>query len=222
MTKHPSPVREHPVVYALLHVLFRVLLVLLFGFTVRGRENIPRRGGVIIAANHASFLDPLVLGTASPRQLHYMARHDLWKHRWLVWFMNTCNAFPVRREGVAGEAFKRTLALLEAGKGVVMFPEGRRSADGRLGEGEPGVAMLASLSGAPIVPAAIIGTERALAADARMIRPARVRVIFGEPIRCDAEGLPRSERREAYLRTARELMDRIRALRQPYMRGDDA
>jgi len=219
VTGSREPLRRHPFAYWLLRETLRLLCVVFFRLTSRGREQVPRRGACIIAPNHASFLDPLVVGIAVPRQIHYMARHDLWDNRRIAWFLNASNSFPVRREGVAGEAFKRAIRLLEQGEAVLVFPEGGRSLDGRIGGAQAGVGMLARMTGAPVIPVAVIGADRALPPHARMIRLARVRVVFGAPIVPPSDAPPREQRRAAYQRLADEVIEAIREIHGRYSVG---
>jgi len=169
--------------YRICRVLLLFLLKSFFRLEVKGRENLPRAGGFILASNHLSYLDPTVLGAASPRPLHFMARHDLFEIPIFGAFIRNVGAFPVRRNFADIAGIKEALRYLRKAQGIVLFPEGSRySGNGLSQEVQPGVGLMAMRSQTPVVPAFINGTQRALGRHARFIRPAKIRVYFGKPI----------------------------------------
>ena len=169
------------ILYRFFKPLIFILFKILFLIRVKGRENIPGNGGFILASNHQSFLDPVLLGMASPRILRFMARDDLFKPRWFAWLITTLGAFPVKRNKPDKGAIKRTLELLRAGEAVLIFPEGTRSRDGDIGKGHPGCIWIARLGNVPLIPARIDGAFRALPVDSIFIRPYPIKVSFGPP-----------------------------------------
>jgi len=152
-----------------------------FRVQVEGREFEPRRGGFLVAANHASLLDPLLVGGALHRKVYFMARDDLFRIPVLGAWLRSVGVFPVRRGQPDRKALRLSMRLLEQGEGVVVFPEGTRSRDGRLQEPEPGAAMIALRTGATILPAAVIGSHHILPKGAKWPRFGRVTVRFGPP-----------------------------------------
>ncbi|HEX2125329.1 MAG TPA: 1-acylglycerol-3-phosphate O-acyltransferase [Thermoleophilaceae bacterium] len=150
-------------------------------FRVRrlGREHIPD-GGVILASNHRSFLDPFVVGCCVKRPVFFVAKRELFKNPLVGWFLNSMGAFPVRRGQSDEESVATSLALLAHGQAVVVFPEGTRVPSGSLGRPKRGVGRLALQSGAPVVPVAVTGSERAR--DGWRIKPVRVHVRCGPPL----------------------------------------
>ena len=159
------------VLYRILHVLFPAFFRL-FGAKDYGAENMPPEGGVIVAANHMSNWDPPFLASFLERPVSYMAKQELFEIpifgtviRWLF-------AFPVRRGAADRSAVKAAVKELRAGRCVGIFPEGTRSKDGEVHHFGAGVALLASMSGAPVVPAAIVGTDKMR----------NLRVVYGAPI----------------------------------------
>jgi 1-acyl-sn-glycerol-3-phosphate acyltransferase len=145
-----------------------------------GREHLPRRGPLLLASNHRSFLDPFVIGTLVRRPVFYMAKRELFEKRWQAWLLSRLGAFPVDRGTGDGEAIATARALLECGHCVVLFPEGTRVRPGPLGVPHRGVGRLALETGAPVAPVAVLGTE-----DVRRgwrIRPRKVRLRAGRPL----------------------------------------
>src|SRR5947208_3612902 len=152
-----------------------------FRLTRIGRDHIPRRGPVIIAANHRSFLDPFVIGTMARRPMYYVAKEELFRRRWMSWILNALGAFPVRRGMGDEDSIATAKAILARGDIVLIFPEGTRTRPGSLGKPKRGVGRLALETGAPVVPVAVIGTE-----DVRKgwrIRPRKVRIRAGRVLR---------------------------------------
>ncbi|NLV15922.1 MAG: 1-acyl-sn-glycerol-3-phosphate acyltransferase [Syntrophomonadaceae bacterium] len=145
--------------YSVLIKLFKVLFWL-GRVKVEGRENIPAQGGVILAANHLSFWDPVVIAAVVNRKIHYMAKEELFENIFLASFFSRLNAFPVKRGLPDRKALKKSLVLLEEGKVLGIFPEGTRSKTGELSKPQHGIAMLALKGKAPVVPVACIGTKK--------------------------------------------------------------
>ncbi|HEV8661792.1 MAG TPA: lysophospholipid acyltransferase family protein [Candidatus Methylomirabilis sp.] len=204
----------------MLYTLIRALALLgLKGFCklrVVGREHVPERGGAIFAANHVSNVDPFVVGSAVRRKLHYLAKEELFRNPAAGWFMRQLQAFPISRNQADPSAFKRSLALLRKGEGLLVFPEGTRGDGRRLQPGKAGVGMLALRSGCPVIPVYHEGTAAVLPRGGWCPRPAAVRVWIGPPIVLRP---PLGEGREPYEALSQQIMDAIARLqagaRQP-------
>lgn len=179
------------------------------GLKVVGSDNLPGEGPVIVAANHLSHLDPPAVACASRRRLTFMARKSLFKNRAFGWLISSVGAFPVRRGEADTEAVRLSLRLLGEGRAVLMFPEGTRGDGKSLGPISSGIAMLASRSGAAVVPVGLVGTHDKLPRGSKSIRRGRVTVVFGSPFTYEevAEGI--SVPRVARERFAAELTRRI-------------
>jgi 1-acyl-sn-glycerol-3-phosphate acyltransferase len=169
------------ILYKLVQVLIRFILRINGGLVVEGRENIPPEGGVIIAANHISYIDPPLIGAVLPRRATFMARKGLFEMPALRWAMKQ-TAIPVDRNKTQPSTIKEAVRRLKKGEVIVLFPEGRRSDTGELLEGKRGIGMLASLSHAPVVPALIKGTDRALPVNARWLKRSGITVVFDKPM----------------------------------------
>lgn len=159
------------------------------GWRSTGWENMPETGGAVLVSNHLSFLDVFILGMGVRRPLNYVARSTLFIPG-LGWFIRSVGGFPIQREGMGASGMKETLRRLRDGGVVTLFPEGTRSEDGELGELKPGIALLVSRAGVPVVPAGVAGTFGAWPRHRLFPRPHPIRVHYGPPItQADLEGL---------------------------------
>jgi len=195
------------VLYAILKPIVMAMMRLLFRVEGRGGEHVPARGPVLLVANHSSFLDPPLVGGVAPRPVSFMAKEELFRVPVLGALIRRLNARPVRRDGADAGALRTALRILQEGGVLLMFPEGTRGPEGTLREPKPGAAMLAVLSGAPVVPVFLQGSGRAWPRGRRLPRPAKVVVTFGAPLafeRRDAQG-----RKTDYAAVSREMMAAI-------------
>jgi 1-acyl-sn-glycerol-3-phosphate acyltransferase len=168
--------------FALARRLFRrLLLPLLLDLHVEGLEQVPSRGPYILASNHLSMLDPVVLLALLPRRPSFLARAELFRSARVGLLVRWAGAIPVERVGMDVGALRRARRLLEAGVPIGVFPEGGRIKQGGLAPGMPGVGLLALRTGAPVAPVALLGTERFLRGKRPRWRP-RVVARFGPPI----------------------------------------
>ncbi|MBA2124136.1 hypothetical protein B9J78_04275 [bacterium Unc6] len=173
---------KHNLWYAFFKVLGSVLCKILFRIRFFGVQNIPSSGGFILASNHTSYLDPVMLGVACPRELNFLVMKELFDVQFLSWIIKRCNTFPINRKRPDVGALKEFFKRLRQGRGVVIFPEGTRSADGTLMKPERGVGLIAIKAGVPVVPVYLEGTHNALPVGAKWIRLYPVSVWFGKPI----------------------------------------
>ncbi|MEK8022859.1 MAG: lysophospholipid acyltransferase family protein [Candidatus Hydrogenedentota bacterium] len=151
---------------------------------ITGREHVPTTGGFILASNHASYFDPPILAVASPRQMTYLAKVELFARPWFARLIRSLGAITVERGKGDRDALALTIALLKAGHGLVVFPEGTRTRTGALGKIHAGAAMMALQARVPLVPAFIRGSFAAWPKSGK-IRPAKVYVRIGAPLAMD-------------------------------------
>ncbi|HEX2267317.1 MAG TPA: lysophospholipid acyltransferase family protein [Actinomycetota bacterium] len=169
-------------------VLLGPLLRLLYRPKALGLDNIPEDGPAIIAANHQSFLDDLLLPLVVPkRKVVFLAKAEYFDKWYLRWFFKAANVIPVRRESksAAEDALRAGVRALREGKLVGIFPEGPRSPDGRLYRGKTGVARMALEARVPVIPAALIGTYELMPYDRKVPKTGQTEVRFGKPLRFD-------------------------------------
>jgi glycerol-3-phosphate dehydrogenase (NAD(P)+) len=186
-------------VYWPVRSVLKPAILLYFRLRRLGREHVPS-GGVILAANHRSFLDPFAIGCAVKQPIYFVAKQELFRNPLVGWFLNCMGAFPVRRGQSDEDSVRTSLALLERGEPVVIFPEGTRIRSGSLAKPKRGVGRLALQSGAPVVPIAVTGSEHAR--DGWRIKPVRVHLRFGPALT-----YPRVENPSPFL--AGEVTERI-------------
>ncbi|MGA2394896.1 MAG: lysophospholipid acyltransferase family protein [Candidatus Lustribacter sp.] len=189
--------------YRFSRAICRGVVGMLYGFRAFDVEHVPATGPVIVACNHVSYLDPVVLGIGLRRPLTYLAKKELFAIPVLGPVITALGVYPLDREAGGVAAVRAALRALKDGRCVGIFPEGTRNLTGRA-EGKGGAALLGALSGAPVVPAAISGTRHA--------RPfQRIRVIYGEPVHVERNRKADGDDLEKW--TA-EIMRRIRALEE--------
>lgn len=166
--------------YLLLYYLLKPLVILFckifFSLKAKGIENLPKKGGVIIAANHSSYLDPVALGTAIPRRIYWVLMKEVYHYRPLHWL------FVITSCICMNGAIKKTLEALNREKAVVIFPEGGRSRTGKLQQAKTGIGVVALESGRPVVPVAIVGAFQAYPPQARFPKRHPVEIRVGKPV----------------------------------------
>ena len=197
------------------YVLIGPPLKLLTGLHVEGRENVPREGSLIVASNHLSFIDSIVIPLASGRQVHFLGKAEYFQGSGLRgaavrWFHSTAGTIPVDRSDprAAAASLEMSEDVLRQGEAFGVYPEGTRSPDGRLHRGRTGVARMALSTGATLLPCAVIGTDHVQPSGSNGFRPAKVTVKFGVPV--DVTGLSARFQKAALLRAITDAtMDAI-------------
>lgn len=210
------PTRMRWVVHVFMFVVLYMILPLYFRYRVRGRKHIPRSGPILIVVNHASHLDPLLIGAVCFRRMfRYMGKEDLWGgSRAFRFMMENLGAFPVRRGAADRNALRYATDLLEAGQALVVFPEGTRTRDGSIGEAQPGVAMILSKHpNVPILPLRIDGAFQAFGRGKRFPRPHRITIAIGPTFTLAHKFQESLSRKQLYREVGDEVMEQIRQAR---------
>lgn len=196
---------------------FRAVYATYFRWRVFNPERVPRTGPVILAANHASFIDPPLVGSGLTRDINYLARESLFRFPVVGAILRSWNAVPVDRDGGGAKGLKIILGRLLAGGGIILFPEGTRTQDGNLQPARSGIGLTVIKSNAPVVPVRVFGTFAAYGRNHKFPRPKKVAVKYGAPmnfekLRAEAKVCSKSRLKEIYHEVADEIMAAIAKL----------
>ncbi len=203
--------------YTMTRSSIRVMLHTMCRPEIIGLENVPKDGPLIVASNHLSFLDSIIIQALTPRSVSFFAKAEYFttpglKGKAMKHFFESVGSIPVQRgeQAASVAALESLIEILESGEGIGIYPEGTRSRDGKLYRGRTGVGWLALTTGAPVVPVGLIGTEKLQPAGAKGIRPTKFTIKFGEPLYFEQMGRkhPLPERRRA----TDQIVDAIAAL----------
>lgn len=199
---------------------FRLLYATYFRWHVYNPERVPRSGPVILASNHSSYLDPMLVGAGLPRAINYLTREDLFNLPVIGWILHRWQAVPVNREGGGAKGLKAILDRLLNGGGIILFPEGTRSHDGKLQPARSGIGLTVIKSTAPVIPVRVFGTFAAYNRFMRIPRPRPVAVKYGRPLqfeqlRAEAQSCSKERLKAIYQQVADEIMVAIAKL-EPY------
>jgi 1-acyl-sn-glycerol-3-phosphate acyltransferase len=176
------PATERSFLWKYLQIPARVLTTNLFDLKVHGIENVPRTGGVLLAANHQSYLDPVLVAVRLRRPVSFMAKSELFENPALRWLIESLHAYPVRQgEGDIG-AIRQAIARLNAGYALNVYPEGTRTEDGSIAPLEKGIALILRKVDVPVVPVAIHGSFAAWPKSNKVFHPHPIRVGYGKPL----------------------------------------
>jgi 1-acyl-sn-glycerol-3-phosphate acyltransferase len=191
---------------------FRLIYATYFRWRVFNPERVPLTGPVILAANHASFIDPPLVGSGLRRDINYLARESLFRFPGIGALLRSWNAVPVDRDGAGARGLKAILDRLRAGGAIILFPEGTRTLDGKLQAARSGIGLTVIKSAAPVVPVRVFGTFEAFNRTMKFPRPRRVMVKYGRPLdfavlRAEAKTCSKERLKEIY----QEVADRIMA-----------
>jgi 1-acyl-sn-glycerol-3-phosphate acyltransferase len=203
--------------YFLGWTFFRLVYSTYFRWRIYNPERVPKKGPVILASNHASFLDPPLVGSGLKRDINYLARESLFRFPGIGALLRSWNAVPVDREGGGAKGLKTILDRLHGGAGIILFPEGTRTRDGKLQSARSGIGLTVIKSDAPVVPVRVFGTFEAYGKHIKFPRPKRIAVKYGKPmmfeaLREEAKTCSKVRLKEIYQQVADELMAEIAKL----------
>ena len=200
--------------YHLAWLAFRAVFRFYFGYRVYGADRVPAAGPVVLAANHASYIDPPLIGAALPRQVHFLARNTLFPQPVLGTLLRSWEVVPVDREGAGASGLKAILDRLRQGGAILLFPEGTRTSSGELQPARSGIGLAVLKSSCPVIPVRVFGTYRAYGRHLRLPRPLRVAVKFGAPLdfalaRAEASTCSKTRLKAIYQEVADHIMAAI-------------
>lgn len=203
--------------YFLCWTVSRLTYSTYFRWRVCNPERVPATGPVILAANHASFIDPPLVGAGLNRDIHYLARESLFRNPIAGAILRSWNSVPVDRDGGGAAGLRAIFQRLQAGGGIILFPEGTRTHDGRLQPARPGVGLVVIKSTCPVVPVRLFGTYEAFGRHHRVPRPHPVVVKYGEPmdltaLRAEAKTCSKERLKQIYQQVSDEIMSAIARL----------
>jgi len=196
---------------------FRLLYATYFHWRVFNPGRVPLNGPVILASNHASYLDPPLVGSGLHRGINYLARDTLFRFPGLGWLLRKWDAVPVDREGGGAAGLRAILDRLLAGGAIILFPEGTRTRDGKLQPAKSGIGLTVIKSNAVVVPVRVFGTYEAYGRHVKIPRPYQAVVKYGRPIsfeklRAEAKTCSKARLKEIYQEVADEIMAAIAKL----------
>jgi 1-acyl-sn-glycerol-3-phosphate acyltransferase len=203
--------------YKLGWLFFRTVFATYFRWRVFNPDRVPQTGGVILAANHASYLDPPLVGSGLHRPINYLARESLFRFPIMGAVLRSWNAVPVDRDGGGARGLKIILERLLNGAGIILFPEGTRCRDGKLQCGQAGIGLIVAKSTAPVISVRVFGTFEAWGRNQKIPLPKKITVKYGEPmnfekLRAEAKNCDKPRLKEIYQEIANEIMAAIAKL----------
>jgi 1-acyl-sn-glycerol-3-phosphate acyltransferase len=204
-------------IYYLGWLFFRAIYATYFHWRVFHPERVPLAGPVILASNHASFLDPPLVGSGLHRGINYLARDTLFRFPGIGWLLRQWNSVPVDREGGGAAGLKAILDRLLAGGAIILFPEGTRTRDGKLQPARSGIGLTVIKSNATVMPVRVFGTYEAYGRHVKIPRPHQIAVKYGKPLnfdglRAEAKTCSKARLKEIYQEVADEIMRAIAKL----------
>jgi 1-acyl-sn-glycerol-3-phosphate acyltransferase len=204
-------------VYFLGWSFFRAVYATYFRWRVLNSERVPLKGPVILASNHASYLDPPLVGSGVKRAINYLARDTLFRFPGMGWLLRKWNSVPVDRDGGGAAGLKAILDRLLAGGAIILFPEGTRTRDGQLQPARSGIGLTVIKSTAAVVPVRVFGTFEAYGRHIKIPRPHPIMVKYGRPmffekLRAEAKTCSKPRVKQIYQEVADEIMAAIAKL----------
>ena len=199
---------------------FRLMYSTYFRWKVYGAENVPETGPAILVSNHASFLDPPLVGSGLKRGISYLARDTLFRYPGVGALLRSWQAVPVDRDGGGASGIRNIMERLNAGHAVLVFPEGTRTRDGALQKARSGIGLIILKTKVPVVPVRVFGTFDAFGKHRKIPVPSRVSVVYGKPLlfeeeRAKAVTAPKAELKSLYQSVAERIMSEIAKLEPP-------
>ncbi len=197
------------VTYGIAGILIRTVSRIFFRIKISGRENVPKSGGFILASNHISYFDPPLMGSFCGRELHFMAKKELFRNKIFGALIRHFNSHPVNRSGFDKSAIETAVSLLKNDQPMLIFPEGTRAKGVDFLPARPGVALIARAAEKPIIPALVYGSNSLKNC---FLGKKRMSIIFGSPIMpAELSSFPRDK--NGYRLLADTILNRIKGLK---------
>jgi 1-acyl-sn-glycerol-3-phosphate acyltransferase len=177
--KHP---KAYYGFYRFLQFILQIFFRIIYRVEEKGREKIPREGGLILCSNHLSYIDPIIIDVFFPRCVFFMAKAEVFENSFLASLSKFFNAFPVNRNTFDRKTLRNSLDIINGGEVVGVFPQGTRYPDGAIGEGKKGVGMISVMGNCPITPMVLSGTNKIVQKPRKRIFFPKVRINYGDAI----------------------------------------
>ncbi len=207
-----------PVIYRSCRLVLKVFFRVYFRLRISGAGQVPAEGPVILASNHASYVDPPMVGVGVERMCNYLARENLFRFPVFGWWLREVGVVPVDRDGGSAAGLRTILGRLRQGAAILLFPEGTRTRDGQLQPARRGIGLMVVKSGAPVVPVHVSGSYDAWGRQYWLPRPHRVNIRFGALLRfeaqvAEAQTCSKERLKELYQEVSDQIMEAIASLR---------
>lgn len=203
--------RAYWLLFTMIQYVLKAIFKILYRVSVTGLHKVPRKGKYILCSNHISYLDPVLVGAYIPRFTYFMAKKELFSVSFLSNLVTYLNAFPISRDNVDRKIFNTSLNILKNENVLMLFPEGTRSTDGIIMDGKKGVGLISLLSGAPIIPIALSGSNKIIQKPRKRIFFPKIKIIIGDII--DTGSIIReNDRKKAIGLIVDETMESIKKL----------
>ncbi len=203
--------------YTLAWMLFRITYRCYCNRKIYHGERVPLIGPLILASNHASFIDPPLIGGSIYRPINYFGRESLFRYPGIGTLLRSWNSVPLDRSGKNPRGMKVVIDRVKHGAGIVLFPEGTRTLDGKLQSGKSGIGLVVIKTNAPVVPCRVFGTFEAFGKHVKFPRPHPIAVKYDFPmmfeeLRTEAKSCPKDRLKEIYQEVADQIMAKIAKL----------
>jgi 1-acyl-sn-glycerol-3-phosphate acyltransferase len=189
-------------------VFCRIFTTCCFDLEVHGQKHVPRHGGVLLVSNHQSYLDPVLVAVRLERPLNYIAKSELFENRHIARLLRWLNSFPVRQGAGDVGAIRETIARLEAGRALIIFPEGSRTNNGELLPIERGVSLILRRVRVPVIPVVIDGSYQAWPMNQSIFQPRKIQLTYGPAM--ELSGLNDKEIVQMIEKTLRGMLEKMR------------
>ena len=206
-------IRSHNPFYVFMRGIIRIINKLYLRMESYGSENLPQTGGVLLVSNHASHIDPTSIAANLNREVHFLAKEELFVGVFGK-FLRAVNSHPLRRSGIDRYALRLCEAILRQGHVLMVFPEGERTTTGKLLTVKPGTALIAAQGDVPLLPAYIDGSFESMPVGSSFAKPVKVRLFYGKPFRLDEIRNTSASKKEFYEKAGKLIMEKIAELEQ--------